>query len=341
VAFRRLPRRSSRKRTKTGSIPNPKSPCSFVGTLRAALPFPVHSAISPPTCPPKPGHAAAFSVTVQIENLKSQIENEDHSALRTPHWERPPPASINPSEPSAFRYIGFAGCHWRLARQCVVRRPAWFSGGLARRTPSTFNRRRHADDNIPACLFCCPLPRRSRRRRRAACLSRGVTPSAVEGTRRADRAACHGIVPARSPRWGRDDAGLPFAVQSPIRNLPVPSLEPFGPVSEFSHPPPILLFPPPRRSAAETRRSPPRRAEEGQNRQSKMPSLSPSVPCLSPGSAFLCVPSTRSARSGQASAISALKAVQFPCQRRGKIVINIKVCTWHGWKECEIRPKNR
>ena len=84
MAFRRLPRRSSRKRTKTGSIPNPKPPCSFVGTLRAALPFPVHSAISPPTCPPKPGHAAAFSVTVQIENLKSQIENEDHSAFCTP-----------------------------------------------------------------------------------------------------------------------------------------------------------------------------------------------------------------------------------------------------------------
>ena len=27
------------------------------------------------------------------------------------------------------------------------------------------------------------------------------------------------------------------------------------------------------------------------------------------------------------AAISAVKAVQFPCQRRGKIVINIKVCT--------------
>jgi len=30
------------------------------------------------------------------------------------------------------------------------------------------------------------------------------------------------------------------------------------------------------------------------------------------------------------SAISALKAAQFPCQSHGKIVINIKVCTWHG-----------
>ena len=39
------------------------------------------------------------------------------------------------------------------------------------------------------------------------------------------------------------------------------------------------------------------------------------------------------------SACSALKAVQFPCQRRGKKVINIKVCTWHGWKECEIGPQ--
>jgi hypothetical protein len=27
---------------------------------------------------------------------------------------------------------------------------------------------------------------------------------------------------------------------------------------------------------------------------------------------------------------AALKAVQFPCQRRGKKVTNIKVCTWHG-----------
>ena len=27
---------------------------------------------------------------------------------------------------------------------------------------------------------------------------------------------------------------------------------------------------------------------------------------------------------------AALKAVQFPCQRRGKKVITIKVCTWHG-----------
>ena len=41
------------------------------------------------------------------------------------------------------------------------------------------------------------------------------------------------------------------------------------------------------------------------------------------------------------SAISALKAVQFPCQRRGKKVINIKVCTWHGWKKCEKGHKNR
>ena len=130
-----------------------------------------------------------------------------HSALRTGN--APRPLLLTPQNLPRSGISGFAGCHWRLARQCVVRRPAWFSGGLARRTPSTFSRRRHADDNIPARLFCCPLPRRSRRRRRAACLSRGVTPSAVEGSRR--DAACHGIVPARSPRWGRDDAGLPFA----------------------------------------------------------------------------------------------------------------------------------
>ena len=53
------------------------------------------------------------------------------------------------------------------------------------------------------------------------------------------------------------------------------------------------------------------------------PSLSPSVPLCVLG--VLCVepPCT------------------FPCQRRGKKVTNIKVCIWHGWKECEIGPKNR
>ena len=32
---------------------------------------------------------------------------------------------------------------------------------------------------------------------------------------------------------------------------------------------------------------------------------------------------------------------QKPCQRHGKKVINIKVCTWHGCKKCEIGHKNR
>ena len=56
-------------------------------------------------------------------------------------------------------------------------------------------------------------------------------------------------------------------------------------------------------------------------------------------------------QSVPSSAVSALKAVpgwpatlkagQIPCQRRGKKVINIKVCKWHGWKKCEIGHKNR
>jgi len=38
----------------------------------------------------------------------------------------------------------------------------------------------------------------------------------------------------------------------------------------------------------------------------------------------------------------AVKAgAQFPCQNGRKKVINIKVCTWHGWKECEKGHKNR
>ena len=44
------------------------------------------------------------------------------------------------------------------------------------------------------------------------------------------------------------------------------------------------------------------------------------------------------------SASSALKPhspAQTACQRHGKKVINIKACTWHGWKKCEIGPKNR
>ena len=44
---------------------------------------------------------------------------------------------------------------------------------------------------------------------------------------------------------------------------------------------------------------------------------------------------------GWPAAVSAVKAAQVPCQRRGKKVINIKVCTWHGWKKCEIGHKNR
>jgi hypothetical protein len=51
--------------------------------------------------------------------------------------------------------------------------------------------------------------------------------------------------------------------------------------------------------------------------------------CRSPSPPFACF------------APFAVRGEQIPCQRRGKKVINIKVCTWHGWKECEKGHKNR
>jgi len=46
-------------------------------------------------------------------------------------------------------------------------------------------------------------------------------------------------------------------------------------------------------------------------------------------------------REAALSASSAVKAVQIPCQRRGKIVTNIKVCKWHGCEKHQIATKSR
>jgi len=147
-------------------------------------------------------------------------------------------------------------------------------------------------------------------------------------------ASCPGVVPAR-----RNEAGR--------RSLPAsggPEAVPFGhcllPFAVCWSPSPLCVP------------SIPARRDSGQASACSLAGLRPPWPGCGSGrgplpwpAALKAVPFAvafpQSLPSSALSAISAVKTAQFPCQRHGKKVTNIKVCTWHGWKECEIGHKNR